>query len=398
MLLMVSGGLGLGEVARRFPDSTAWQVVARQVDHARWHGCTLWDLIMPAFLFIVGAAVPFSIASRQRRGQVAGIRFAHAAWRSIVLVLLGIFIVSNGMPRTEFHFINVLAQIGLGYWLVFILAECSLRVQIAAFILILVGYGAWFFRYPLPGESFDFAAAGVPAGWQRMEGVAAHWELNTNPAAAFDRWLLNLFPRGTISIPRRRRDDAQLHSLNCHDAARRDGRQLAACGSQQLTKSARTRHRRRVAPNRRRRARPRHPSWNTLHTLDNLPDCQTNLDAVVRPLQRRLGRARRRATILDRRCARIWSLDVSIRRRGSKLTRNVYVGGAGNRLGPTNTAHSLGTKHAGLNLWINCRMGRRNAGVLAGVLVAVSPTCIHPNMMERLSTLSYFESAGVVPN
>jgi predicted acyltransferase len=28
-----------------------------------------------------------------------------------------------------------------------------------------------------------------------MEGVAARWELNTNPAAAFDRWFLNLFPR-----------------------------------------------------------------------------------------------------------------------------------------------------------------------------------------------------------
>ena len=59
-------------------------------DHVRWQGCTLWDLIMPAFLFMVGVALPFSIASRRRRGQGSARLFAHAVWRSVVLVLLGI--------------------------------------------------------------------------------------------------------------------------------------------------------------------------------------------------------------------------------------------------------------------------------------------------------------------
>src|SRR5215510_4082701 len=62
MLLMVSEGMGLIEVARRFPESRIWQALARQADHVRWQGCSLWDLIMPAFLLIVGVAVPYSIA------------------------------------------------------------------------------------------------------------------------------------------------------------------------------------------------------------------------------------------------------------------------------------------------------------------------------------------------
>jgi predicted acyltransferase len=53
----------------------------------------------------------------------------------------------------------------------------------------------WFYSYPLPATSFDYASVGVPAGWHHPEGIAAHWDLNTNPAAAFDRWFLNLFPR-----------------------------------------------------------------------------------------------------------------------------------------------------------------------------------------------------------
>src|SRR3954451_3296511 len=90
MLLMASDGLRLGEVARHFPDSRVWQFLARQSDHVRWQGWTVWDLIMPAFLFMVGVALPFSIASRRRRGQGSARMFVHALWRSIVLVALGI--------------------------------------------------------------------------------------------------------------------------------------------------------------------------------------------------------------------------------------------------------------------------------------------------------------------
>jgi heparan-alpha-glucosaminide N-acetyltransferase len=195
MLLMASDGLRLGEVSQHYPDSRVWQFLARQSDHVRWQGCTLWDLIMPAFLLMVGVALPFSIASRGRRGQGSVRLFAHAVWRSIVLVLLGIIIMSIGEQRSGLNFINVLAQIGLGYWFVFLMTERSFRTQALTFVAILAGCWLWFYSYPLPGSSFDYASVGVPPGWHHPEGIAAHWDLNTNPAAAFDRWFLNLFPR-----------------------------------------------------------------------------------------------------------------------------------------------------------------------------------------------------------
>ena len=195
MLLMASEGLRFGEVAQHYPDSRIWQFLARQSDHVRWQGCTLWDLIMPAFLIMVGVALPFSIESRRRRGQGGTRIFAHAVWRSVVLVLLGIFIMSIGEPRSGLNFINVLAQIGLGYWFVFLMTERPFRTQALVFVAILAGYWLWFYSYPLPGASFNYASVGVPAGWHHPEGIAAHWDLNTNPAAAFDRWFLNLFPR-----------------------------------------------------------------------------------------------------------------------------------------------------------------------------------------------------------
>src|SRR5215470_10254794 len=45
-----------------FPASSAvWVEQAKmQLEHSKWEGFTAYDLIMPLFLFVVGAAMPFS--------------------------------------------------------------------------------------------------------------------------------------------------------------------------------------------------------------------------------------------------------------------------------------------------------------------------------------------------
>ena len=44
----------------------------QQFDHVQWRGCSFWDLIQPSFMFLVGVAMPFSYASRQRAGREPG--------------------------------------------------------------------------------------------------------------------------------------------------------------------------------------------------------------------------------------------------------------------------------------------------------------------------------------
>lgn len=195
MLLMVSNGLGLAMVVEHFPHSRILQFVAVQVEHARWQGCHFWDLIMPAFLFITGVALPFSVASRLGKGQVWVHIFGHALMRSVFLVLLGLLVWSDGQMRTDLMFINVLCQIGLAYSFAFLMVGRPRVVQLLIFLSILLGCWYWFYQYPLPGPSFNYESVGVPSGWHHLEGIAAHWDLNTNPASAFDRWFLNLFPR-----------------------------------------------------------------------------------------------------------------------------------------------------------------------------------------------------------
>ena len=195
MLLMISAGLYMSRVATSFPDSGVWQFLGYETDHAAWRGCTLWDLIQPSFMFMVGVALPFSIANRQAAGQPFGKLFGHALWRSLALVLLGIFLSSTGNKQTDFNFVIVLSQIGLGYPFLWLLAWTSPRKQILAAAIILFLYWGIFAVYPLPPPDFVYSRVGGPETWQRLSGFAAHWEKNVNVAAAFDGWFLNLFPR-----------------------------------------------------------------------------------------------------------------------------------------------------------------------------------------------------------
>ena len=196
MCLMLAEAMRLWTLQRAFPESAFWAFVAYHTTHVPWRGLSLHDLIQPAFSFLVGAALPFSIARRRAAGTPFARMLGHAVWRSLVLILLGIFLRSLGRPRTYWTFEDTLTQIGLGYTWLFLLAFARLRVQAAAFLLLLAGYWAAFVLYPAPGPGFDYGAVGVPAGWPHLwQGYLSHFNKNSNVAWAFDVWFLNLFPR-----------------------------------------------------------------------------------------------------------------------------------------------------------------------------------------------------------
>ena len=142
MLAMVSGGLGLTQVASHFEKSPVWNFIGYQLKHVEWTGCSAWDLIQPSFMFIVGVAMPFSFASRVARGDSRGSILFHVVWRALVLIALGIFLRSNGRSQTNFTFEDVATQIGLGYAFLFLILGRGWRVQLASALVILIGYWA----------------------------------------------------------------------------------------------------------------------------------------------------------------------------------------------------------------------------------------------------------------
>lgn len=196
MLLMASAGFGISQMAAAHPGSV-WEFIKPQFAHQDWQGCSLWDLIQPSFMFMVGMAVPFSYAKRREHGQSFFGMAWHALSRSVLLVALGVMLATrSGDKHTVFLFTNVLAQIGLGYFVLFLLSRMGWEYIMSGIILILAGYTWFFINHPLPTPQELAAIAGMKdSAHGVLPGFAGHWNIHTNAAAAFDRWWLNLLPQ-----------------------------------------------------------------------------------------------------------------------------------------------------------------------------------------------------------
>jgi heparan-alpha-glucosaminide N-acetyltransferase len=145
MLVLVSGGFGLAELAKRRPAFTG---IANQFDHMPWEWIAFWDLIQPAFMFMVGVAMPFALARRMEQGATGRRLFWHVVARSFRLILMSQILISIGEGRLSFQLINVLAQIGITYFLCYLIMQLRFRWQAAIAGGILAGYWALFVAFP----------------------------------------------------------------------------------------------------------------------------------------------------------------------------------------------------------------------------------------------------------
>jgi len=196
MLLMMGEVMQFAAVARAYPNSLFWHILAWNQTHVEWSGMSLHDTIQPGFTFLVGVALPYSIASRVKMGQSFTRQVLHTIWRSLLLIALGIFLRSTSSSQTNFTFEDTLTQIGLGYTFAWLLAHCRPRWQWIALGVLLFGYWLAWALYPAPASNFNWPAVGVPPNWpHNFTGFASHWNKNSNLGQAFDVWFLNLFPR-----------------------------------------------------------------------------------------------------------------------------------------------------------------------------------------------------------
>lgn len=203
MISLSFAGFGLAATAGNHlesnPDSGLWQQIHFQFSHAQWVGCSYWDLIQPSFMFMVGVSMAYSYLGRQRRGDSYRKMLGHAFTRSIILIALSIFLMSKSRGYTDWSFMNVLAQIGLGYTFLFLLWGKSFKTQAVTGALILAG--TWIVYEVSPNSGIDLASGspevGVTAEWaeENLEGIHPAWHKNANIGHTIDWWLLNSFPR-----------------------------------------------------------------------------------------------------------------------------------------------------------------------------------------------------------
>ncbi|MDF1815883.1 MAG: hypothetical protein P1V20_27030 [Verrucomicrobiales bacterium] len=185
MFCLAGAGFGFAKVAGHYPDSSVLQFLKFSTTHPQWSsqfqvlGFSLWDMIQPAFMFMVGVSMPYSYGKREVLGDSYKFRLKHAWIRALILVLLGVFLHSMRKPETNWLFTNVLSQIGLGYGFLFFLVSKSFRTHLLAGLSVLFGYFMLMAIFPTGLEG----------------GIKAHFENGNSFPQKFDLWFLNLFPR-----------------------------------------------------------------------------------------------------------------------------------------------------------------------------------------------------------
>jgi predicted acyltransferase len=131
-----------------------WSAIHPPLRHAEWHGWTPTDLIFPFFLFIVGVSITFSFAARVAQGAERTDLMLSAVRRSAILFGLGLFLHAfpNFFDLSTLRIPGVLQRIAIVYLIAAALVlHLRRRGQIAATVLLLLGYWAAMVLVPVPG-------------------------------------------------------------------------------------------------------------------------------------------------------------------------------------------------------------------------------------------------------
>ena len=103
----------------RGADTPLTQFLAEQFHHPEWFGFHFYDIIMPLFLFVVGAVIPFSQSKRLDSGSGKSLLLRHLIRRVIILFILGWIVQGRllNLDISEFQvYSNTLQAIAVGYF------------------------------------------------------------------------------------------------------------------------------------------------------------------------------------------------------------------------------------------------------------------------------------------
>jgi len=126
-----------------------------QLEHVRWEGLHFYDVIWPLFMFIMGAALPLSLAKRRAQGASDRSLLLHAVKRALILFVLGMIAQGNLLDFDLSKFrpcYSVLHGIAAGYLIATIVI---LKVKPARHLAVTAGflllYWAILMLVPVPG-------------------------------------------------------------------------------------------------------------------------------------------------------------------------------------------------------------------------------------------------------
>lgn len=154
MFWIIGGQWIFGSLDKIF-DCPATKFINTQLQHVEWVGFRFEDLIMPLFLFVVGAVMPFSIGKRIERGDSKGKIYLHIIKRVVILWILGMMVQGSllkyDLSKLQLYS-NTLQCIAAGYLIASIaMLHLKIKLQFATAAGLMLLYWALMTYVPVPG-------------------------------------------------------------------------------------------------------------------------------------------------------------------------------------------------------------------------------------------------------
>jgi predicted acyltransferase len=166
--------------------------VAKQFDHPEWFGSSLYDIVMPLFLFIVGAAIPFALSKRKQEDSSMSALYAKLIRRFVILFILG-WIVQGHLLELNINtfsiFSNTLQAIAVGYLFSSIAyLHFKLNTRILIFASCLIIYTLLLIIPDVPGIGRGVLLPGSSYAWYVDQQIFGRFQDGTQYT-----WLLSGF-------------------------------------------------------------------------------------------------------------------------------------------------------------------------------------------------------------
>ena len=192
MTLLVAEGAGVYQAMRGL--NIDWlNPISAQFYHPAYEGFTFWDLIQPAFMFIVGVSMVFSMRKRASRGDSWAERFQHILIRCLILFLMGTGLHCIYAGELVWQLWNVLTQLSVTILIAFLIMELPILAQLLI-SLALIGATDLAYRFIQVAPYDQLFTAGANFGTYidtllMGEVNSDHWvAVNCIPTAAHTIW------------------------------------------------------------------------------------------------------------------------------------------------------------------------------------------------------------------
>ena len=137
-------------------EDTLFQPLMQQFDHHPWNGLRFWDLVQPAFMFMAGVAMAYSLTRQKEQGHTWTDRFSKILKRCCWLFFWGVLDYAVRKTGLSFELWDVLTQLSFTTLVAFLIFEWKPVMQIAVCVVLFL-LTEFLYRYTnVPGFNQPF--------------------------------------------------------------------------------------------------------------------------------------------------------------------------------------------------------------------------------------------------